>query len=82
MKRTLINELKENEETKISGFATKIRDTKYMIFVVLRDRTGFIQVSIDKATNDALVKELEGVIAGSVIEFTGKMVLPTWTSSS
>ena len=75
MKRTLINELKENEETKISGFATKIRDTKYMIFVVLRDRTGFIQVSIDKATNDALVKELEGVIAGSVIEFTGKMVL-------
>ncbi len=75
MKRTLINKLKENEETKISGFATKIRDTKYMIFVVLRDRTGFIQVSIDKATNDALVKELEGVIAGSVIEFTGKMVL-------
>ena len=75
MRRTLINKLKENEEAKISGFATKIRDTKYMIFVVLRDRSGFIQVSIDKATNDALVKELEGVIAGSVIEFTGKMVL-------
>ncbi len=75
MKRTLINELKENEEAKISGFSTKIRDTKYMIFVILRDRTGFIQVSIDKATNENLVKELEGVIAGSVIEFTGKMVL-------
>lgn len=75
MKRTLINELKENEEAKISGFATKIRDTKYMIFVILRDRTGFIQVSIDKATNENLVKELDGVIAGSVIEFEGKMVL-------
>ena len=75
MKRTLINDLKENEEAKISGFSTKIRDTKYMIFVILRDRSGFIQVSIDKATNENLVKELEGVIAGSVIEFTGKMVL-------
>ena len=29
MKRVLINELKENEETRISGFASKIRDTKY-----------------------------------------------------
>ena len=75
MKRTLINELKENETAKISGFATKIRDTKYMIFVVLRDRTGFIQVSVDKATNEEIVKELDGVIAGSVIEFEGKMVL-------
>lgn len=75
MKRTLINELKENEVAKISGFATKIRDTKYMIFIVLRDRTGYIQVSIDKATSENLVNELDGVIAGSVIEFEGKMVL-------
>lgn len=74
MKRTLINELKENEESKISGFATKIRDTKYMIFVILRDRSGFIQVSIDKGTQEELCKNLEGVIAHSVIEFTGKMV--------
>ena len=35
MKRVLINELVENEESRISGFASKIRDTKYMIFVIL-----------------------------------------------
>ena len=48
MKRTLLSELKENEETKISGFIERIRDTKYMLFVIVKDRTGFIQVSLDK----------------------------------
>ena len=74
MKRVLINELIENEESKISGFASKIRDTKYMIFVILKDRTGSIQVSLDKGTQEELCKELDGVLSGSVIEFTGKMV--------
>ena len=36
MKRVLINNLVEEEETKISGWAKKVRDTKYMIFVVLK----------------------------------------------
>ncbi len=75
MKRTLLKNLKENEETKISGFIERIRDTKYMLFVIVKDRTGFIQVSLDKNTNADLIKKLENVIAGSVIEFTGKMVL-------
>ena len=63
MKRILINELVENEESKISGFASKIRDTKYMIFVILKDRTGSIQVSLDKGTQEELCKSLDGVIA-------------------
>lgn len=75
MKRTLLKNLKENEETKISGFIERIRDTKYMLFVIVKDRTGFIQVSLDKNTNKNLIDKLENVIAGSVIEFTGKMVL-------
>ncbi len=73
MKRTLINNLKENEESCIRGWAEKIRDTKYMIFVILKDRTGLIQVSIDKAQNQELVKQLEGVSASSVLEFKGVM---------
>lgn len=76
MKRTLLKDLKENEESKISGFIERIRDTKYMLFVIVKDRTGFIQVSLDKNTNNTdLINKLENVIAGSVIEFTGKMVL-------
>ena len=74
MKRTLIKDLEENTESTISGWATKIRDTKYMLFVILQDRSGTIQVSIDKASNEDLVKEMNGILASSVLKFTGKMV--------
>lgn len=75
MERKLINSLVENEETKISGWAKKVRDTKYMIFVVLEDRSGSIQVSIDKEKNVDIVKDMEGVLPDSVLEFEGTMVL-------
>ena len=72
--RTLINDLEENKISTISGYASKIRNTKYMIFVMLHDRSGKIQVSIDKGTQEALAKELEDVLKDSIIEFSGKMV--------
>ena len=75
MNRTLINELEEGKKSKISGWAKKIRDTKYMIFIVLEDRSGSIQVSVDKGTMQDLVEKLEGVLPDSVLEFEGKMVL-------
>ena len=73
MKRTLIKELKENEESIISGWAKKIRNTKYMYFIVLEDRSGSIQVSIEKENNKEMCEKLEGVLSDSIIEFTGKM---------
>ena len=75
MKRVLIKELKENETSKISGWIDTIRDTKYMIFIMLYDRSGKIQVSIEKSTNPKLVEKIEGVLANSVVSFTGKMVI-------
>lgn len=75
MKRTLIGELTPEEHSKISGWALKIRDTKYMVFIILKDRSGKIQVSIDKKNQEDLVKKLEGVLPSSVLSFTGKMVL-------
>ena len=74
MQRILINELKENETSKISGWAKKIRNTKYMYFIILEDRSGAIQVSIEKETNKEICDKLEGVLSDSIIEFTGKMV--------
>lgn len=74
MKRVLIRDLQENEETKISGWIETIRNTKYMVFIMLKDRSGKIQVSIDKNTNSELVEKLEGVLANSIVTFTGKMV--------
>lgn len=72
--RTLINNLKENEETKISGFVEKIRDTKYMVFIILKDISGSIQVSIEKENNDALLKDVSSITVGSVVTFKGKML--------
>ena len=37
MERCLIKNLKENIETSISGMALKVRNTKYMVFVVLQN---------------------------------------------
>lgn len=74
MERTLINELKENEPSKISGWAEVIRDTKYMIFVIMKDRSGTIQVSIDKEKNKDIVGSLNNILAHSVLSFTGSMV--------
>ena len=74
MERCLINNLKENENTRISGMLKKIRNTKYMVFAVLEDRSGKIQVSIDKQ-NEELANNCASLLPGAVVSFTGKMVL-------
>ena len=48
MERSLINNLEENKLSEIRGMINKVRDTKYMVFIMIKDRSGFIQVSIDK----------------------------------
>lgn len=72
--RTYIKKLNENEKTNIAGFITKIRDTKYMVFVMLKDITGEIQVSISKEEQPTLVEEVLKCTVGSVVSFLGKMV--------
>ena len=58
MKRTLIKELEEEKESIIKGHITKIRDTKYMFFIILEDRSGSIQVSIEKENNEEMCKKI------------------------
>ena len=74
MERCLIKNLKENENSNIRGMAYKVRDTKYMVFIMLKDRSSYIQVSIDKQNEELTKKALE-ITVGSVVSFTGKMVL-------
>lgn len=72
--RTKINELKENQVSTISGLVEKIRNTKYMVFMILRDTTGHIQVSVEKKENEILANEVSQVTIGSFVSVTGKMV--------
>lgn len=79
--RTYINNLKENENTKISGFVTKVRDTKYMVFIMLKDITGEIQISISKDEKANLIEDALKCTVGSVISITGKMVLSEYVKN-
>lgn len=79
--RTYINELKENEKTKIAGFITKIRDTKYMVFLILKDVTGEIQVSFSKEEQQNLIDEALKCTVGSVVTIEGKMVLSEYVKN-
>ncbi len=74
MERCLIKNLKENETSNIRGMVFKVRDTKYMVFIMLKDRSGYIQVSIDK-NNEKLTEEALKITNGSIVSFEGKMVL-------
>lgn len=78
--RTLIKDLKDGELSTISGMVYKVRDTKYMVFIMLKDRSSFIQVSVDKQ-NEALTKKVLEITNGSVVSFKGKMVLSEYVKN-
>ena len=48
MKRTLIKDIKLGEVNKVSGFIENIRNKKWMAFIVIRDVTGKLQITIEK----------------------------------
>ncbi|MEE3342900.1 MAG: aspartate--tRNA(Asn) ligase [Bacilli bacterium] len=73
--RTNINELKENKKSTISGLVEKVRDTKYMVFIVVKDITSHIQISIEKKDNPKLAEEAVNITVGSFISCTGKKIL-------
>ena len=74
MKRTEISNLKENIKSNIRGFVVKVRDTKYMVFIVVKDATAHIQVSIEKKDKEELANEASRLTVGSVVSIVGEKV--------
>jgi len=77
MKRLYIQDLNEhfNEEITIQGFIDKIRDLPYVQFVILRDTTGKIQITIEKnEENKALNEVVSAITAESTVLITGTIV--------
>jgi len=71
--RDLENYLSENE-IEIQGFVDKIRDLQYVQFVVLRDSTDKIQVTIEKnEENKAINEVVTGLTKESTFLFKGKI---------
>ncbi|MGM9849796.1 MAG: aspartate--tRNA(Asn) ligase [Bacilli bacterium] len=72
-----INELKENNsKVTISGFVDKIRNLQYVQFVILRDTTGKVQVTIEKnEENKGLVEIIDNLKEESTVKVTGTLLL-------
>ncbi len=65
MKRVLINKLVNhmNEKVKISGWIYRIRKLKSITFIVLRDRTGFVQCVDDNSSIEETNLKIESVVS-------------------
>jgi len=74
MKRTLIRDLKPGKTVTVAGFVDKIRDQKSIQFIVLRDRTGRVQVTVFKPDLPEIAKVFEGMTHDTVVSITGKVV--------
>jgi aspartyl-tRNA synthetase len=81
MPRTSIGTLTDlaGHEALVAGFVSAVRVLKRMIFVIVSDRTGSVQVTIERAASGNSPTELEQVAAhlttGSAIRVTGKVVV-------
>ena len=73
-----INELNKHfeEEVVISGFVDEIRNLKWVQFVVLRDETGKVQITIEKSeeANKELVEIIDNLTVESTLKVTGKVM--------
>ncbi len=73
-----INELNKHfeEEVAISGFVDEIRNLKWVQFIVLRDETGKVQITIEKSeeSNKELVEIVDNLTVESTLKVTGKVM--------
>ena len=73
-----VNELKDHidENVVFSGFVDVVRDKKWVMFVILRDATGKVQMTIEKSeeSNKQLLDIMSSITVESTIKVTGKLV--------
>ncbi len=73
-----VNELNNylDQEITFSGFVDAIRDKKWVMFVILRDNTGKVQMTIEKSdeNNQKLLDIMTNLTVESTVKVTGKLV--------
>ena len=69
MERTYINDVRDNLEKTITlcGFVENFRNSRSMAFIVLKDITGKVQVTVEKESHPELVATLDTITLDSVI---------------
>ena len=75
MKKIFVNELESHigENITFSGFVDTIRDKKWVMFIILRDSTGKVQLTIEKSEekNKDMLELMSGITHDSVIKVKG-----------
>lgn len=73
MNRTVISALHGTfgQPVRVCGWLVQIRDTKRMLFLVLRDETGAAQVALYKPDNEALAADLVAIPRESAVIIEG-----------
>ena len=74
MERTYAAEVKNKlgERIKVQGFVENFRNSKTMAFIVLKDITGRLQITIEKESRPQLCQGLEELTGDSVITVIGR----------
>ena len=84
MERTYIKDVKNNlgQTVTIKGFVDSIRDTKYVVFMTIKDITGTDQATVEKETN-AEVYVVKGSNRNIVdtIKLTDTDIVKTYTNN-
>ncbi len=74
MKKIYFKNLKEykSQEITIEGFVDSLRDLQYVQFLIIRDTTGKIQVTIEKNEENSRLNEIvSNMTVESTVKITG-----------
>lgn len=74
MRRVNLDKVVLGEVNRVAGFVENIRNKKTMCFIVLRDISGKLQLTIEKEKHPELNDLLERITVDSVIEAEGRIV--------
>lgn len=74
MERTYAANVRGADQIKVCGFVENIRNKSKMAFIVLKDITGKVQVTVEKGENEALDEAVNKITLDSVITVIGKAV--------
>ena len=74
MLRTYISDARDGQTTKIQGFVENLRNGKSMAFLVIKDITGTMQVTVEKEKAPHLAEIIDQLTPDSVVTVTGRVV--------
>ena len=73
MKRTYMSDIRNclGQKTKVQGFVENFRNSRAMAFIVLKDITGKLQITVEKEKHPELVNTLDLITGDSVLTIIG-----------